>query len=358
MSAPDVTTVDGEAPGRPAQAGRRRLKPRSYRLSRYAVLAVFLVVTWNFLPTLLTTRSSQYLAGVWIVYAIVGIGFYWMFSLGGRFAFSQTAMMALGAYVSAKVDFSLEQPNFLLTAGLGMLACVALALFVGLVLRRTHQFYFAIGTLALTQICFEVFRRSESFTGPNGSVIGVAPIEILGTRYLTDEDLFTVFLAFLGIVLLLGLLLEQSPLYRRAVAARDNLPVAQSSGIRTTSIHVTLFCAGSALGGLAGAMLGHSSGVVSPDSFGFNLSIGIFLMLFLGGSGSIWGPVVGSAVYVALPQYLSGIEQYSQVVYGLLLLVVVIALPNGIVGVLDGARIWMVSKVMAVRGGGRGGKTA
>lgn len=351
MSARDALSTDEISSPRSEKANRGRSKPTSYRLSRYVVLAVFLVAIWLILPNALSTRSSQYLAGVWMVYAITGIGFYWMFALGGRFAFSQTAMMALGAYVSAKIDFHLDEPNFVLTAGLGMLACAVLALSVGLVLRRTQQFYFAIGTLAVSEVCFEIFRRNESLTGPNGTVIGISPINVFGTQYLTDQELLRVFLAILGITLLLGLLLEQSPLFRRAVAARDNLPVAQSSGIGTTTIHVALFCAGSALAGLSGAMLGHSSGVVSPDSFGFNLSIGIFLMLFLGGAGSIWGPVIGAAVYVTLPQYLSGMERYSQVVYGLLLLVVVIALPDGIVGVFDRLRVWGMARVRRAAAG-------
>jgi branched-chain amino acid transport system permease protein len=91
-----------------------------------------------------------------------------------------------------------------------------------------------------------------------------------------------------------------------------------------------LFVLGSAMGGLSGSLIGHWQGVIGTDSFGIDLSIGIFLMLLIGGIDSIWGALIGAAVYVALPRLLSGVEQYSAIAYGLLLLVVVLAMPGGI----------------------------
>jgi branched-chain amino acid transport system permease protein len=90
---------------------------------------------------------------------------------------------------------------------------------------------------------------------------------------------------------------------------------------------------------------------VSTASFGIDLAIGIFLMLYLGGVGSMWGPVLGAAVYVALPELISGIEKYNKIVYGSMLLVIVLALPQGIVGGLNGlvrrARAQMTSSASA-----------
>ncbi|HEX3564739.1 MAG TPA: hypothetical protein VHU17_05155, partial [Acidimicrobiales bacterium] len=90
----------------------------------------------------------------------------------------------------------------------------------------------------------------------------------------------------------------------------------------------------SMLGGLSGALLGAINSTVDVNSFGTSLAIGIFLMLFIGGVGSVWGPIVGAAFYVAIPQVLSNLAQYENIVYGALLLVVIIAFPEGLVGAL------------------------
>jgi branched-chain amino acid transport system permease protein len=99
-------------------------------------------------------------------------------------------------------------------------------------------------------------------------------------------------------------------------------------------VQVLLFGFGSMLGGLSGALLGAINSTVDVNSFGTDLAIGIFLMLFIGGVGSVWGPIVGAAFYVAIPQVLSGLSQYENIVYGALLLVVIILFPEGIVGAL------------------------
>ena len=145
--------------------------------------------------------------------------------------------------------------------------------------------------------------------------------------------MFWLFLGCLALVLLLGAMIERSPLRREAIAGRDNLLVARLAGVPAGRHQLGLFVLGSAMGGFSGALIGHWTGVVSVDSFGIDLAIGIFLMLFLGGAGSMWGPVLGGAFYVAIPQILSGIQKYDTIVYGGLLLVVVFALPDGLVGV-------------------------
>jgi branched-chain amino acid transport system permease protein len=135
-------------------------------------------------------------------------------------------------------------------------------------------------------------------------------------------------------VVFLGVLIERAPLRREAIAARDNLDVARTIGIPTAKVQLVLFVIGSAVGGLSGSLLGAVSGTTSTASFGTELAIGIFLMLLIGGSDSVWGPVVGAAFYVAIPQWLSGLAQYQSVIYGGLLLLVIIVFPQGIVGAL------------------------
>ena len=108
--------------------------------------------------------------------------------------------------------------------------------------------------------------------------------------------------------------------------------VARTVGIRVGLVRWTMFVLGSAMAGVAGALIAHWSGYVGTNSFGVGLAIGIFLMVVLGGLRSFWGPVIGGAFYVAVPEILSDFERYQGIVYGAVLLVVIIVLPEGIVG--------------------------
>ncbi|MFC5950379.1 branched-chain amino acid ABC transporter permease [Pseudonocardia lutea] len=310
----------------------RPTAPRALQGRQYLTVGAFVVLVGVLGPLVGATRSAQFLVNLWLVYAVAGLGFYWIFGLAGRFAFCQTFMMALGGYVSAFVSRMLGPQAFLLSVAAGTLAAAVVATVLGLAVRKAQHFYFAIATFAVAQIGTAVFSQATGFTGTNGQAVGIPPITLGGLELVQDREVFWFFLAVLGLALLLAVWIERSPLRRAAVAARDNRLVADLAGVRSSRVQVTLFALGSALGGLAGALVGHWQGVIATDSFGIDLAIGLFLMLLLGGVSSPWGPVIGAAVFVALPHLLSGTEAYGPILYGVLLLVVVLVMPQGIVG--------------------------
>lgn len=317
--------------GHPAAATAEQ-RPRALQGRQYLGICAFVVLVALVGPLIGSTRSAQFLVNLWLVYAVAGLGFYWIFGLAGRFAFCQTFMMALGGYVSAFVSRTLGGEAFLLAIAAGTVAAAVVATVLGLAVRKAQHFYFAIATFAVSQIGTAVFTQATSFTGTNGQAVGIPPIEIAGLQLVQDGAIFWFFLAVLTLALLLAVWIERSPMRRNAIAARDNRVVADLAGVRSTRVQVTLFALGSGLGGLAGALVGHWQGVIATDSFGLDLAIGLFLMLLLGGVSSPWGPVIGAAVFVALPHLLSGAEAYGPILYGVLLLVVVLAMPQGIVG--------------------------
>jgi len=340
------TTVEAPVPAaderdsRWTRLGRRTVRPPIYAEHQYLVVIGFVVLVALVAPHIATSRSKQFLIDLWLVYAIAGIGFYWVFALAGRFAFCQTFMMTLGGFMSAWVTRSGHGKPFLLGVASAIAITSLLAFVVGIIARRSQELYFAIATLAVTSIGADVFNHWDAFSGRNGTVTNVASPKLFGHAFLKDKQVFWLFLGALTIVLLLAVLIERSPFRRDAIASRDNLLVARLTGVAAGRHQLVLFILGSALGGLSGSMYAHWAGNVSTGTFGIDLAIGIFLMLFLGGVGSMWGPVLGAAFYVAIPQVLSNIQKYSSIVYGALLLVVVMALPRGLVGLAqDGSRV-------------------
>lgn len=316
----------------------KNLRPFPYRKHEFLTLVVFVLATAVVAPLLTHSQSSKYQVNLWLVYSIVGIGFYWVFGLAGRFAFCQTFMMALGGYMGAWVAKSSFEGGFFLQVFLAMALSAAVATVIGLLVRRAQDFYFAIATIAVAEMGRVFFTKATWFTGRNGIVTRIPAIRLFGHRFSSQKDVFWVFLAVLTLVLLVAILIERSPLRRDAVACRDNKLVASVAGVATERTQLVLFVLGSAMGGLAGALMGPWTGTTSHYSFGIDLAIGIFLILLLGGAGSIWGPVIGAGFYVAIPELLSGFSKYSTVVYGLVLTITIIVMPEGIVGGLQKLR--------------------
>jgi branched-chain amino acid transport system permease protein len=315
-------------------AGRYSGGPPVFREHKFATWVVIFVVVALAAPNLFTGLADQLSLSVWLCYGIAGVGFYWVFGLAGRFAFCQTFMMALGGYMSAWITLKLGAGWFVVGV-IGAMAVTGLvAGAVGLILSRAQDFYFAIGTLAVAQVGAVVLTHTTSFSGADGSTVAIAPPEIFGYIFQSYLQMFWLSLVALAIVVLFAILLERSPVRRQAIAGRENAMVARSSGVPVARTQVMLFALGSMLGGLSGALLGAINSTVDVNSFGTSLAIGIFLMLFIGGVGSVWGPIVGAAFYVAIPQVLSSLAKYENIVYGALLLVVIIAFPEGLVGAL------------------------
>ncbi|GLZ02769.1 branched-chain amino acid ABC transporter permease [Actinomadura sp. NBRC 104412] len=308
----------------------RAVRPPDYRRHHFLAIAVFVVLVALIAPQVATSRSSQFLVNLWLVYSIAALGFYLVFGLAGRFAFCQTFMMAFGGYTSAWITRGEDGQPFWVGVASAMLVTALVAGVVGALVHKAQHFYFAIATFAVTQVGMVVFQRADGFTGPHGQAVGIDPPRLFGYEFVKDGQVFWLFLGTLGLCLLLTACIERSPMRREAIAARDNGLVASLSGVAVQRVQLVLFMLGSALGGLAGSLIGHWQGVIGTESFHIDLAIGIFLMLLLGGINSMWGPLIGAAVFVGLPRVLSGIEEYSSIVYGLMLLAVVLLLPNGI----------------------------
>lgn len=282
-----------------------------------------------------STAFTQGLVGQWSVLAIAGLGFYLAFGVGGQFTFAQAAFVGVGAYTSALLTQEHDVPFLIaMLAGIAASAAVAAVLFV--LIQRCSAFYFAIATLAFAFLAVVAFRQWSAFSGPGGERIDLPGIALFGDPL--GGRALAAFLAFLVVVFLaLSLLVERSPVNRMATALRE-LPVATPTfGIAVTRLRLTMFVAGSAFGGAAGAVMVHRTGVASPELFDIPFAIDLFLVLFFGGIGSAWGPILGAAFVVWAPEQLRFVGRDQELIFGILLIAIMIFVPDGLVGI--GARI-------------------
>ncbi len=343
----------------PSLAPRTELaRPPAMRGAPYLTLALFL------LAVALVRQFGNFglgdadLVNTWLFYTVLVVGFYFVFGVSGQFAFSQAAFAAVGGYTSA---WATREEIFgtdtfwvgLITAV--VVACVIAAVFAYF-MRRASEFYLAIATLGLSSIILEVLRRWTDFTGSAGdTTAGIRPITIFGFEIGSQSGyrIFWVWLAAVAIVMVLAIYMARGPVQREVIAGRDQNLVAATLGVPVLGRRITMFVLGSAIAAAAGAIFVHVKGFANPDTFGINLGLGIFVMLILGGLHSRWGPVVGAAFYVFIPQWLQGgvlgisgptltIRVFGQehragdfrdIFFGVLLVLTMIVFPEGLVGV-------------------------
>jgi branched-chain amino acid transport system permease protein len=327
--APDAS-VKRRRPGAAGPSSATLVRPTIYGGHQYRSVAAVVVLIAILVPLVFNSLTNTYQADLWLVYSVAAIGFYLVFGMAGRFAFCQPFSMALGAYVAAWMSRQVSNDWIGLVVAVAITAALMTA--VGWAISRAQEFYFAVATLALSEVGLTVFTQWQSFTGPSGDVTDVPPISVFGYSMKSDSRVFWVFLAIFAVVLVLAVFIERSPLRRDVIAARDNPMVARTLGVPVARVQVLMFVVGSCFGALSGWMYAHWSGVLEPNSFGVNLAVGLFLMVVLGGMNTHWGAVIGALFYVEVPQLLSSLAAYQAIVYGSVLIVVIIAFPQGLAG--------------------------
>jgi branched-chain amino acid transport system permease protein len=302
------------------------------RRSPYVRLAAFLAAAALYRGVRISGLAGENTYNLWLFYATVVVGFWFVFGLAGQFAFSQAAFAGLGGY---SYNWASRHHTFWVGLLFAVVASGALAALFALLVRRAAHFYFAIATLGLGEILHLVFTKWDAFTGGlGGEAIGVRSISVNGHALTSGTQVFWFLLAMLGLALLAGLLLERSPVRREVIATRDHESVAATLGTPILRLRVSLFVLGSVVAGVAGAVFVAWKGFATPETFGLELAIGVFLMLILGGVDSLWGPVLGAAFYVYIPEWLHRFSEYKDVIYGGLLVLAVLVVPEGLIGVV------------------------
>ena len=305
------------------------LRPPVYSRRDGVAIGVFMAVA-TVVVVITDSAFSRGLVGQWAVLAIAGLGFYLAFGIGGQFTFAQAAFVGVGAYTSAWLTQAHDQ-HFVVGLLGAALVSSAVAALLFLMIRRCSAFYFAIATLAFAFLAVVVFREWTAFGGAGGERRNLPPLRLIGDP-LTGRGLMIALVAAATVALVLALLIERSPLNRTAAAVRE-LPVATPTfGIDVTRIRLSLFVTGSAYAGVAGCLLAHRTRVLSPEAFDIPLAIDLFLVLFFGGLGSAWGPILGAAFVVWAPEQLRFIGRDQDLIFGGLLIAIMIFVPDGLVG--------------------------
>jgi len=252
-----------------------------------------------------------------LIHSVLGIGAYVMLSVN-RFSLATGGLMALGAYVSVLVTINAGLP-FPVALAAGTLVAAVAALILGFPVLRLEGDYFALATLAFTEVVRVIALNWESVTG---GALGIVSIPI-------ETRMWHLVLTLA--VLVGGVLYIRSTFIGRILEAcrQDEMP-AQAIGIDVARVRLVAFVVSGAICGLAGALSAHYSYFIGPSDFGLIRSIDAIAYAVLGGLGNVIGPVIGAIVYTVLPETLRFSAQARDILVSLTVILVVLFLPKGL----------------------------
>lgn len=237
----------------------------------------------------------------------------------GTFSIGSAGLTAIGAYTAASltVKLGLPVPLSILVA---TVASVLISMLLAWPLTRLRGVYQAIATLAFVQVVLSLNIYAEGITGGAMGLSGIP--KAVGTWTL---------LISVAVAIYLVASLNNSRTGRAFDAIRQDEAVAVSLGVAISRYQLLAFALSGALAGYFGALEAFHVYSLEPNQFGFPFLVAVLSYVVLGGRHSVWGPVVGTAVLVALPELSRPLADYRMMVYGLLLILVINFMPRGIV---------------------------
>jgi branched-chain amino acid transport system permease protein len=242
----------------------------------------------------------------------------WLTLACGMLAMANAAFMGIGAYTAALLTMNYDASFPVALAG-GMLAPACVAALIGLPTLRLSGVYLAMATLGFGEVVRVFILNTESVTGG-----------ALGLNGIPQSTQWWHVLAAVVIVLLLLWRLRASKVGRAFDAIRGDETAASLMGIDVRSNKMLAFVLGGAIAGLAGALNAHLTFFIGPGEYGFDRGVEILTMAILGGIGGLPGPLLGSFIITILPELLRGFSDFRLVVNGVILVLIVLFLPQGI----------------------------
>jgi len=247
----------------------------------------------------------------------------------GQVSLGHAGFLGIGAYSVAIGPVHFGAPSWLcLFAGAALSGVVAFA--VGRPILRLKGHYLAVATLGFGLLVAIILNNEAGWTGgPDG--MSVPKLTLFGWRVLGADAWYwiagTTFVG--GFVLAINLM--ESPTGRALQAIHDSEIAARVLGIDVARKKLTIFIISAIYASVAGSYLALFNAYITPDAAGFLRSIELVAMVVLGGMGSIFGSLVGAAVLVVLPQVLTVFHEYEQALLGLIVMVFMIFLRQGII---------------------------
>ena len=305
---------------------------------RRALLLALLLLVFMALPLVLPPFDTLQVS-YGLIFGIAALGFNLLLGYTGLLSFGHSAFFGAGAYAAAflvKYAGVRSMEAFIVC---GMLASLLVAALIGAVCVRYTRIFFGILALALSQVLcslamkfFWVTGGSDGLRVPTPSLLGMATGSTTDkTAFLAHRYYYYVLVVFTVATAVMWVIVH-SPFGKALQAIRDNEVRAEFVGVQVRRYRYVAFLVSGVFTGLAGALWVPLNGLTTPDILYWPFSGRIVFMAVLGGFRTFWGPIVGAFAYNYLEVWAVGATVYWQLVVGVILVALVLAMPTGLVG--------------------------
>lgn len=302
-----------------------------------AILAAYLV------PTVIPQPYVLNVLIVVITYAIPAVGLNLMMGYTGLISIGHMAFAGIGGYLAAiaMVDLGL---SFWLSLGMGTLAAAAVGAAVGATCLHLRNHYFIIVTLATGMILFSVFNNWDAVTHGAEGFPGVprpAGFTLFGIQldFRRLPSFYYLVVTLLLVVLAVQAIIVRSDFGRILKAIDQDEVLAAFRGVDVARYKIAIFTIGSGIAGFGGVIKVSFFRVASPLTFEMQESVNLAMIVIAGGAGYQIGPLLGALVFSGIPEYLRVAREYRLVIFGALLVLMTLFMPQGIAGL--GHRCWI-----------------
>jgi branched-chain amino acid transport system permease protein len=300
------------------------------RLASHRLAPVLAMGALVLAAPLLFQSSYHYRIGALVlVFALAAYGLNLLMGFAGQVSLGHAGFLGIGAYAVAVGPAQLGLPSWLCLLGGAALSGIV-ALLAGRPILRLRGHYLAVATLGFGILVNIVLQNEAGVTGgPDG--MNVPRLDLFGWRIRDAVSWYWIAGSTFLLGAVLGCNLIDAPSGRALRAIHDSEVAARTLGVDVAGKKLAVFVVSAVYASVAGSCLALLNGHVTPDVSNFLYSIQLVAMVVLGGMGSAAGPLVGAAILVLLPQALTVLHDYEQMVLGLVIMVVMIFLRQGIV---------------------------
>lgn len=304
--------------------GGRALGSLPSLLIALGVNGCLLALGWS---GLFSANVMRYLFQIFL-YITLGEAWNLLSGYAGLTSLGQQLFIGLSGYAIAVATSTYRLP-FALGLLIGVCVSVTFAYLLSFVLFRMHGMYFAVATWVAAEAMSMFFFSWQYVNQGGGMTMRIAP-------YPTIRQLFPLAAILCCAALTVVTLLLRSRLGLGLMAMRDDPEAAAATGVNLRRSKLTAYLIAAALTALAGGLFFVNQGTIYPDSgFQITWTVSMVFIVIIGGSGTVAGPVVGAVVYVLLREYLANYPGWANLILGLITILVILFLPEGIVGTLQ-----------------------
>jgi branched-chain amino acid transport system permease protein len=267
------------------------------------------------------------------LYTIIVIGLNLLMGYAGQISLGHAGFFGIGAYCSGLLNVKLGISPWM-TIIAAVIFTAGIAYVIGIPTLKLRGHYLAMATLGFGEVIFVVLSKLDWLTGDTSGLLGIKPLSMGRIQFNSDFAIGQYFLAWIVAlaILILSLNITKSRVGRAFRAIHGSEIAASGMGVNIARYKIQVFVLSAVYAAVAGGLYAHFRWFIGYPTFHLKTSIKLVTMVVAGGLGNIWGAVLGAILLTWLPEWLTVAAEYDIMVYGILLMLVMIFIPDGLAG--------------------------